>query len=228
MTPNPSWQDLALRLLCTVIAGSVLGWNRGEHVKSAGLRTNLLVCLAASIAMIQVNLLLDTRGRAWDSFMMADPMRLPLGILSGVGFIGGGAILQRRNLVVGVTTAATLWFVTVMGLCFGAGEFSLGGAAFGLGLMTLSGLQHFEQHWRQLHHAVLTISCHGTGPEKNEIVRRLKADGMSAALQSVTYGPQSELRYGITWRAKPGKIEPPVILKEIAQLEDVSRVNWKT
>ncbi len=49
-------------------------------------------------------------------------MRLPLGILSGIGFIGGGAILQRGDLVMGVTTAATLWFVTVMGLCFGAGS----------------------------------------------------------------------------------------------------------
>jgi MgtC family len=52
-------------------------------------------------------------------------MRLPLGILTGVGFIGGGTILKRGDLVTGVTTAATLWLVTVIGLCFGGGQLAL-------------------------------------------------------------------------------------------------------
>jgi putative Mg2+ transporter-C (MgtC) family protein len=81
-----------------------------------------LVCLAAAIAMIQTNLLLAVKGRTADSFVMLDLMRLPLGILTGMGFIGGGAILRRESLVLGVTTAATLWFVTVIGLCFGVGR----------------------------------------------------------------------------------------------------------
>jgi MgtC family len=72
--------------------------------------------------MLQVNYLLTLSGRSSDSFVMNDLMRLPLGILTGVGFIGGGAILRRRDIAVGVTTAATLWFVTVMGLCFGGGQ----------------------------------------------------------------------------------------------------------
>jgi len=80
-----------------------------------GLRTTLLVCLAAAISMVSVNLFLATAGKPSDSFVVLDLMRLPLGILTGMGFIGGGAILRRDGLVVGVTTAATLWFVTVMG-----------------------------------------------------------------------------------------------------------------
>jgi len=51
-----------------------------------------------------------------------DLMRLPLGILTGVGFIGGGAIFKKGDLVTGVTTAATLWMVTVIGLCLGGGQ----------------------------------------------------------------------------------------------------------
>jgi len=100
------WSDVALRLALTVVAGLLIGYNRTEHGKAAGLRTTLLVCLAASLAMIQVNLLLPMAGRASDSFVTNDLMRLPLGILTGVGFIGGGAILRRDNI--GVTTAATL------------------------------------------------------------------------------------------------------------------------
>ena len=60
-----------------------------------GLRTNLLVCMAAAISMIQANLLLTTVGKSQNSFVMIDIMRLPLGILTGMGFIGGGAILKK-------------------------------------------------------------------------------------------------------------------------------------
>src|SRR6185312_3211300 len=103
------WDEIALRLLLTVIAGVLIGYDRSEHGKAAGMRTTLLVCLAASGAMIQGNLLLPTADKPPDSFITNALMRLPLGILTGVGFIGGGAILRRDNIIVGVTTAATLW-----------------------------------------------------------------------------------------------------------------------
>src|SRR5215467_14403800 len=121
-----TWHDVALRLALSVVAGAVLGIDRGEHGRPAGLRTTLLVCLAAAVAMIQTNLLLGTAGKTGSSFAVLDLMRLPLGILTGMGFIGGGAILRRDNMVMGVTTAATLWFVTVLGLCFGGGQIGLG------------------------------------------------------------------------------------------------------
>jgi putative Mg2+ transporter-C (MgtC) family protein len=70
---------------------------------------------------------------------MNDLMRLPLGILTGVGFIGGGAILHRANLAQDVTTAATLWPATVVGLCVGGGQIPLGLVANALGLCALGG-----------------------------------------------------------------------------------------
>src|SRR5215813_6837941 len=142
VTIQPS--DIALRLALTIVAGVLIGYNRSEHGKAAGMRTTLLVCLAASVAMIQVNLLLPTAGRLPNSFVMNDLMRFPLGILTGVGFIGGGAILRRENLVVGVTTAATLWLVTVIGLCLGGGQLALGMTATVIGLIALWGLKWVE------------------------------------------------------------------------------------
>jgi putative Mg2+ transporter-C (MgtC) family protein len=135
MTAILDWGDVAIWLAFTVISSILLGYNRAEHGKAAGLRTTLLVSLAAAVAMIQVNLLLPTAGRPTDSFVMNDLMRLPLGILTGMGFIGGGAILRRGDMVVGLTTAATLWYVTVIGLCNGGGQIALGSAATGLGLL---------------------------------------------------------------------------------------------
>src|SRR5438128_2493786 len=123
MPVNPEWwPDLTVRLLLTLLAGGIFGVNRLERGRAAGFRTLLLVTLAASVSMILANLLLSTTGRSPDSFPTMDTMRLPLGILTGIGFIGAGAILRRDDMIMGVTTAATIWLATVIGLCFGAGQ----------------------------------------------------------------------------------------------------------
>src|SRR4029077_18327388 len=107
---------------------------------------------------IQTNLLLATSGKPSNSFVTLDLMRLPLGILSGMGFIGAGTILRRDNLVQGVTTAATLWFVTVIGLCLGGGQLVLGSTALGLGLVGLWGLKWVEEQLPQDRYSTLTLT----------------------------------------------------------------------
>jgi putative Mg2+ transporter-C (MgtC) family protein len=118
---HPGWSDIAVRLALTMFAGAIIGFNRGARGHAAGFRTTILVGLAASVAMIQANILLPLEGKTPGSFAVMDLMRLPLGILTGVGFIGGGTILKKGDLVTGVTTAATLWLMTVIGLCLGGG-----------------------------------------------------------------------------------------------------------
>jgi uncharacterized membrane protein YhiD involved in acid resistance len=131
---------------CTAIAADdhrrrLLGLNRSEHGHAAVLRTTLLVCFAVSASMIQVNLLPPVSGKTPESFSVLDLMRLPLGILSGIGFIGAGAIVRKGSLVHGLTTAATLWFATVLGLCFGGGQLALGFVLLLIGLFVLEGLK---------------------------------------------------------------------------------------
>jgi len=173
------WDEIALRLLLTVIAGALLGYDRSEHGKAAGMRTTLLVCLAASVAMILVNLLLPTAGKPSDSFITMDLMRLPLGILTGVGFIGGGAILRRENMVIGVTTAATLWLATVIGLCLGAGQLGLGIVATALGIVALQGLRWVEGRLRQKIRARLSVMIADNGLSESALRQRLIEGGLS-------------------------------------------------
>jgi putative Mg2+ transporter-C (MgtC) family protein len=156
MPVNLTLYDVALRLVLTLIAGILIGINRTERGRPAGLRTTLLVCLAASIS-IQTNLLMSTIGKTPESFGVLDLMRLPLGILTGMGFIGGGAILRRGDMVQGITTAATLWLTTVIGLCLGGGQIELGLTAGALTLLVLWGLKRFEQSLNQDLHAVLIV-----------------------------------------------------------------------
>jgi putative Mg2+ transporter-C (MgtC) family protein len=167
--------DLVVRLACTLIAGAIIGYDRSERSKAAGLRTTVLVCLAASIAMLQMNYLLPLAGRPTDSFVTNDLMRLPLGILTGVGFIGGGAILRRGSLIVGVTTAATLWYVTVVGLCFGGGQMLLGWLATAIGVLVLWGLRWFENFMAVEQHALFALTLEPDGPSESEIRRQLEA-----------------------------------------------------
>jgi hypothetical protein len=119
-------------------------------------------------------------------------VRLPLGILTGIGFIGGGAILRRDGFILGVTTAATLWFVTVVGLCFGGGQIKLGIAAFALGMAVLEGLRWFDYRMKQEQHGTLSLTTESDGS-----VTRLRAvSGPDLLVQSATDAVQS-------WKFEP-------------------------
>jgi putative Mg2+ transporter-C (MgtC) family protein len=110
-----------------------------------------------------------------------DPMRLPLGILSGMGFIGAGAIVRRDNVVLGVTTAATLWFVTVIGLCFGGGQIRLGLIGLVIGLVVLAGLRQVEAKMKQDRQGTLLIVTDPSGPGENDIRTTLLRAGFKIA-----------------------------------------------
>ncbi len=179
----PSWEDIALRLALTVLAGGIIGIDRGVRGHVAGVRTTILVALAAAVAMVQANILLPVAGKAGDSFSVMDQMRLPLGILTGVGFIGGGTILRRGDLATGVTTAATLWVVTVIGLCFGGGQIYLGIAGTVLTVFTLTALRWLDARLPREQRAILVIRAapdDGLSDRLNALVTPL---GYQAAFQ---------------------------------------------
>jgi putative Mg2+ transporter-C (MgtC) family protein len=224
------WTDVALRLALTVIVGLLIGYNRSEHGKAAGMRTTLLVCLAASVAMIQVNLLLPTSGRTSDSFIMNDLMRLPLGILTGVGFIGGGAILHRGDIIVGVTTAATLWLVTVIGLCLGGGQIALGGAATILGLLALWVLKWIESGLQRQHHAQFSIELDATGHSERDIRRRLELAALSVTGARIVLGGlggHRKLVFEVTKMRRGSDIETPAFIGDLAVEVGVLEVHWQ-
>jgi putative Mg2+ transporter-C (MgtC) family protein len=223
------WQDVASRLVLTVLAGLLIGINRSERGRPAGLRTTLLVGLAASVAMIQTNLLLATAGKRSDSFITLDLMRLPLGILSGMGFIGAGTILRRDNLILGVTTAATLWFVTVLGLCFGGGQLALGSVALTIGLIVLWGLQWFERQLPQDRHATLIVTLGPDRPTEQEVRERIQVAGLRIVAQGISYeaaGGCRELSCQVRWRSRSDEPPHPAFLTDLARVPGVSRLRW--
>jgi len=217
MPLHPSVSDIAVRLILTVLAGGLIGLNREARGHAAGFRTTILVTLAASVAMIQANILLPVGGKETDSFGTMDLMRLPLGILTGVGFIGGGAILRRGDLVSGVTTAATLWVATVIGLCFGGGQIWLGIAATFLALITLWALGWLDVHLPREHRARLDVV--GDGPVATELQDLLKPAGYRARLVRLDRDKgQVGAVYGfeIRWTCPELSATPTDLLKLVA------------
>lgn len=222
--------DIALRIGLTFLAGLLIGINRGEHGRPAGLRTTLLVSLAACLAMLQANALLNTLGRTANSFVQFDIMRLPLGILSGMGFIGGGAILRRDNIVLGVTTAATLWFVTVIGLCFGGGQITLGLSGLILGIFVLWFMHWVELRAKQERHAILQlVTDAATGPNEDWFRAILEAEEYRIGSVGVSYihaEGHRELTYELWWREERRKHLYPSIVDRLAAAPGLVKLDW--
>jgi putative Mg2+ transporter-C (MgtC) family protein len=231
MSLNLGWQEIAVRLLLTVLAGLLIGYDRTEHGKAAGMRTTLLVCLAASVAMIQVNLLLPTAGRPSDSFVMNDLMRLPLGILTGVGFIGGGAIIRRDDIAVGVTTAATLWCVTVIGLCLGGGQIALGATVTAIGLIALWALQWIEMRLSRERRACLYLKTDGDGPTEHAVRDIIEASGLRIAgmrIASSDSGTHREFTFQVIDFRSPRDNKTPTVYERLSAQKGISKLEWKS
>jgi putative Mg2+ transporter-C (MgtC) family protein len=224
-----SWGDIAVRLMCTFIAGVLVGLDRDERGKAAGIRTNVLVCLAASLSMILANGMLGTSGKNASSFSVLDLMRLPLGILSGMGFIGAGAILRKGEMVLGVTTAATLWMVTMLGLCFGAGKIWLGVAGLALTLFTLWVLRMVENHMTQEHRGSLCVVS-GSEDLSRELRALVKQSGLQVRSWTVDISREKErvvMQCELRWRAPRREHGEPAVIDLLRKRPDVERLRWQ-
>jgi putative Mg2+ transporter-C (MgtC) family protein len=128
--------DLALRLTVGLVLGAVIGFERELHRQPAGFRTHSLVALGAALFTV-----VSAFGFSGD---MVDPTRIAAQIVSGIGFIGAGTILQYRGHIRGLTTAASLWSVAAIGTAAGAGLYVVAIVGTLLILVILSILDRVE------------------------------------------------------------------------------------
>ncbi len=113
-----SMLDIALKLLLAIALGGIIGLERETSQKPAGLRTHILICASAAMMMILSQLILTGRTPA-----SGETLRVAAAVITGMGFIGAGTIIQSQGMVHGLTTASTLWMVTGLGLVVGAGYY---------------------------------------------------------------------------------------------------------
>lgn len=228
MLSNPNWIDIALRLGLAALAGMAVGYNREARSQAAGLRTTTLVCVSACLSMVLANLLLTMTGGNIDDYARFDVMRLPLGVLTGIGFIGAGAIVRRDDAVIGVATAATLWFMTLVGLTIGAGELALGVVVTLGGLLLLGALEWADHHIRRSFRAFLKISAERRS--EDDVRRIIEGSGQRVVAWSVTYrdgGESYEARAELEWHGHASdRADPPAFLQDLAAQPGVRQVDW--
>ena len=166
---------LAGKLTIAVLCGGAIGLERQISGKPAGLRTNILICLGSALLMeISIKL-----GASVGGGRIGDPARLAAQVVTGIGFIGAGTIMQSRGAITGLTSAATLWVVAAIGLTAGAGFSVEALGATVMVMVVLAGLKPLERRLlraRRTQHATVRTR---PGVELSWMKTVLFADGLS-------------------------------------------------
>jgi putative Mg2+ transporter-C (MgtC) family protein len=146
--------DIVARMFVALVAGGLIGLERQYRGRAAGLRTYALVSFGSAtlLAATQYILFAPTHGES-------DPTRVIQGIVTGIGFLGAGVIVKEGFSVRGLTTAASIWVASAIGIVIGSGLYIAGTAAAGLTLVALAGLRHIEDrlHVQYIVHCVIAF-----------------------------------------------------------------------
>ncbi len=139
--------DLIIEIILSIVCGGLIGLERGYNKRPAGLRTHILVCVG-SMTVMQLS------GEMFEYYYtnynyLIDPTRMSAQVVSGMGFIGAGTILKQGNSIRGITTAASIWCVAIVGLCIGAGYYEMAIFVTGILSIILILFNNFERHLRR-------------------------------------------------------------------------------
>jgi len=227
MGPTLTWGDIFIRLALTLVAGVLIGLERDEHAHPAGLRTTVLIALAAAVAMIQADWLTLHTVDLHNRILRADVMRLPLGILDGVGFIGAGVILRRGEMVRGITSAATIWIVTVIGLCFGGGQLGLGAVATAIAFAALGTMKRVEHVIVVGRRGTLDVRFAAAGEQEQMLYRLLEARGFRLRARRVERAADGATHIVCHGRYRGAYPDwSSALVREVSSRPEVSMVQW--
>lgn len=114
------WLPIGFKVMVSILCGGIIGLERELKHKPAGLRTNILICLGATL-YTTLSIVISNPNGISEAGHGGDPARIAAQIVSGIGFLGGGMIIQSGGSVLGLTSAATVWVVAAIGVCIGVG-----------------------------------------------------------------------------------------------------------
>jgi putative Mg2+ transporter-C (MgtC) family protein len=222
--PDLDTWDALLRLFVAAMLGGAIGLERELRDQEAGFRTHLLVSLGACVFTL-------VSAYAWSDWSFStprgivfDPTRIAAQIVTGIGFLGAGAIIVRGISVRGLTTAATLWVVAAIGMAAGTAYYTVAFGATALVLVSLGPLRIVSKRM-----------VSRVRPEEAELAIKLVPDGVAAhvlarieeaggTIQTVEFG--DERTVDIVLRASR-RTESARVAEEISKLDDVERVQWR-
>jgi putative Mg2+ transporter-C (MgtC) family protein len=208
--------ELLARLLLAAVLGGAIGAERELNDQPAGLRTHMLLTIGAC---------LFTLISAYGFGGRTDPSRIAAQIVTGIGFLGGGAIVRHGLTVKGVTTAASIWATASVGVAIGAGSYVLGVGGAVLVVGTLFGLRRADvvlQRWGVSREEYLIEAMPSFDMERlAEVGRREKVALRGMELQE----DDDAVRITLLVKLPPG-YRPARLLNALSQVEGVRQVEW--
>lgn len=211
----------AIKLLISFFLGAIIGVERQFRRREAGMRTFTLICMGSTAAML-VSIWIP---QIYPDFLNGDPGRIAAQVLTGIGFLGAGAIMQSHGSIYGLTTAACIWVMAVIGLAVGAGMYI---PAFLATLLTLFVLVSLEKLEKRMFlngvNKMLTITCSTATPDL-KAVRKILEDRnifiVSVSFETLYEENRSVIVYKVNVKAISSYTN---LFNEIRQLGFVSQI----
>jgi putative Mg2+ transporter-C (MgtC) family protein len=224
--PTLNWDESLLRLALAAVLGGLIGVERELREREAGLRTHLLVALGSALFTIVGAYGFHAFLESGESVVRADPTRIAAQIVTGIGFLGAGAIIRQGLSVRGLTTAATLWVVAAVGLAAGAGYYSAAVITTALVLIALYPLRilayRILRRFRPEDGRLLVELPIGQPP--GAVIDELERIG--ARIDSIEVSQEGDRRRLELDVALPRDTPAPRLVAWIADIEHVAGVRW--
>jgi putative Mg2+ transporter-C (MgtC) family protein len=217
---------MVLRLLLGAVIGGIIGYERQVHGRPAGFRTHILVCVAC-VLLMNASGYYHSLGVSEPAYLRADPGRIAAGAITGVGFIGAGVVLRTGFSIQGLTTAATIWMVSAIGLAVGEGLYLAGIVTTGITMFALVVLRRIESRMPKLYSRVLTIVT-GDNVEEDDIIAVLTKHDVHISnvdYEQCSISETATFNYAVSFYNK--KLIKS-ILGELSSLAEVKRVCVKS
>ncbi|WP_300158756.1 MgtC/SapB family protein [Solidesulfovibrio sp.] len=225
MNEYPYETQLLLRLVLAVVCGSILGYERERHGISAGLRTNILVCLGAALMMVISKYFYYKSGETTGTIAVGlDPSRIAAQIVTGVGFLGAGVIIKDKGAIRGLTTAATLWFNAGVGMALGAGMVIIPLSCTLLGIGSLTILKHVQRYIRREAYRVISVTCRETQEPLEKLLTFFRDRGLTIENLSLGKVKEGLSTYQFTLRCDWSCVEAVACIRDLAGLGFVEKV----
>ncbi len=213
-----NFETAALRLLLSFIAGLLIGIEREAHSQPAGMRTHILISIGSTLGM----LLSIYIPQAYPGFQNGDPGRIAAQVVTGIGFLGAGAILRFGVNVKGLTTAASIWAMAMLGLALGAGLFKISAVALGFILFSLSVMDAFEKFiFRDKIFKRIEITVKKKTTEVNEISRVLKSLKIRISAVDIRRNTAETTDKYVFYVHIPVKLDPQRLTESLEKTEGV-------
>lgn len=210
-----------LRLSLSFLLGAVIGIERQLRRREAGMRTFTLICMGSTAAML-ISIWIP---QTYPNLLNGDPGRVAAQVLTGIGFLGAGAIIQSKGSVHGLTTAACIWVAAVIGLGVGAGMYLAASVMTAFALLILVSLERLERKmFLDGVNKILTISCSSASPDLKTIRQILEQRNIFIVSISYDYNYDSDttiISYKVNVKSKSSYTG---LFNELRQLGYVNQI----